>query len=235
MSTIFPPSSEQEIFNFGVNATSQLETKGPAVFGLSDAQASQWVDAINAYNALYTECENPTLRTPSKLESKRLAKAEWFRVSREMINIVQSAPTTTDTLRRDLRVNVRDVTPTAIPRPERSPVLNVTDVFGRVISITLREREANGDAAERRAKPAGVKGAALYYATGDTAPTDLQGWTFVGNVSRTNTTVTVPESVTPGTTVFLTAQWFNPRLETGPGCPPVQTIVNFGGNARLAA
>ena len=37
-----------------------------------------------------------------------------------------------------------------------------------------------------------------------------------------------------GTKVWLTAAWFNPRMQTGLACDPVPTQVNFGGVSKAA-
>ncbi|MEM1027226.1 MAG: hypothetical protein AAGJ38_04005 [Planctomycetota bacterium] len=235
MASKFPPRTQKGLYDFGVNATSQLETKGPAAFGLSDAQASEWVDAISAYNTLYTQCQNPTQRTPSKVEDKRTARAELIRVTRKLSAIVQAAETTTDTLRRDLGLPIRDTSPTPIPAPQNSPVLTVSNVSGRTITFTLRERLEDGEPSERRGKPEGVAGANVFYATGETAPTAIEAWTFVGGFTRTTESLWMPESVPAGANVWLTAQWFNRRQETGPGCPPILTSVTNAGDQRLAA
>ena len=47
--------------------------------------------------------------------------------------------------------------------------------------------------------------------------------------------VLFPESVAPGTQVWLTAVWFNERKQMGPACAPVGAQINFGGSMPMAA
>ncbi len=58
---------------------------------------------------------------------------------------------------------------------------------------------------------------------------------FAMDLTATDDVVQIPVSVPAGANVWLTAQWFNPRMETGPGCTAVLTSVTNAGDQRLAA
>jgi hypothetical protein len=47
--------------------------------------------------------------------------------------------------------------------------------------------------------------------------------------------VVFDSSLAPGTTVFLTAFWFNPRLLSGPACTPISTSFGAAGVTTSAA
>ena len=229
------PTTAAGILAWTTNAISQLGTYGPTAVGLTDPQATDWDTKVNTFQSLYNLCNDPTTRTPARVAAKQEAQDDLLSYSRAMVRHIQGFNGTTNAIREAFMITVPDPIPTPIPKPESSPVLSVAKVSGRTITINLRERLADGNPSERRAKPAGVKGAAIFYGTGETAPTTPEGWTFRGNVSTTTTNIIIPDHVPAGVNVWLTAQWFNPRLETGPGCPPVLTSVTNSGDQRLAA
>ena len=209
-------------------------TDTPTNYGVTAEQIVPFAAAYEAFAAAYALSQNPVTRTKPTVAGRNTARRLLTERVRPLVATLQASPVMTDEKRQQLELPVRDVIPTPIPKPATSPILAVTHVLGRVITIHLRERLADGNPSERRGKPRGVKGAAMYYAVGDAQPAS-NGWTFCGNAGTTTTAVTIPPTVPAGSKVWLTAQWLNPRLEAGPGCPAVPTYVNFGGNELLAA
>ncbi|MEA2708233.1 MAG: hypothetical protein QOF78_834, partial [Phycisphaerales bacterium] len=58
---------------------------------------------------------------------------------------------------------------------------------------------------------------------------------YEGSTSRTTVEILFPESVAPGTQVWLTAFFFNERKQNGPACAAVGTLINYGGTMPMAA
>jgi hypothetical protein len=85
-----------------------------------------------------------------------------------------------------------------------------------------------------RGKPAGVQGASVFSYVGATPPVEVTGWTFQGNTTLTTIDVTFASTLPPGTVVWFTAFWYNPRAKAGPGCSPVSAILAGGGMAMAA-
>jgi len=55
----------------------------------------------------------------------------------------------------------------------------------------------------------------------------------MGNTTQTRTAVRFNGELPPGTKVWLSAFWCNPRLQSGPPCNPVSTNI-AGGLAATA-
>ena len=109
-------------------------------------------------------------------------------------------------------------------------MLEVIERMGTVVKVRLHD--ATG---ERRGKPDGVAGARIYSHIGPTAPVNVVDWKFEGQVTRTaEIPITFASETAPGTIVWFTACWYNPRGETGPGCAPVSTNI-AGGEMEMAA
>lgn len=56
----------------------------------------------------------------------------------------------------------------------------------------------------------------------------------MANTTRTDTSVEFDTLIAPGTKVWLTAFWRNPKDERGPVATPVSTQINYGGLAQAA-
>ena len=113
-----------------------------------------------------------------------------------------------------------DVDPSPIPVPTEVPELDVLSVAGRTVRIRLH----NENTLSVR-KPAGVKGATIFSFVGEDAPEDISLWKFEMSTAKTTVDITFPITVEAGSKVWLTAFWFNPKLQSGPACLAVPTWV----------
>jgi hypothetical protein len=228
MAKPYLPSRESELVVWMQNFAGQV-TEDPARYGLTEAQGTQLGTLNTNFQQNYDLANHPQTRSPTNIEAKNVAKRELIAYTRQLVEVIQGQPSTTDTQRRTLGITVRDSDPTPVPPPEVAPRLDVVSVSGWLVSLRLHDGEST-----RRAKPAGVKGATLFSYVGETPPSDIAAWKFEGSTTRTSTQVMFSNQLTPGTKVWLTAFWFNPRLESGPACAPVGTQINYGGFAAAA-
>lgn len=147
---------------------------------------------------------------------------------RDLAAIVQAAPGMTPARLSELGLTIRDREPSPIRAPGVAPEIDFIPTGMRAIRIH------NGSTLNRR-KPEGVKGATILYHVGETAPEELSNWTYHESVTRTTLEVDLPASVAPGSKVWFTAFWFNPRPQAGPAATPVSTYLQFGGLSQIAA
>jgi hypothetical protein len=228
MANSYIPQREADLLNWSTNFDAAIAAT-PTAYGLTAEQATDYTTAQAAFAQAYQLSNNPATRTPSAIETKDDAKAALIAETRKLVNIVQAYPGTTDTMRVSLGITVRDYDPTPVPVPETAPLIEVKSVTGYTIALRLQNTEST-----KRAKPAGVIGAAVFSYVGDAAPTDLGDWKFEGNTSQTATTVTVPGTVAAGSKVWLTSFWFNRRSESGPATQPISTNIQGGGLSQAA-
>ncbi len=206
-------------------------TATPTVFGLTAAQATSYMTLFGAFESAFRTCRNEGSRTPVAIGEKKDAKDALIDGPggiRKLVGIVQKAPGTTDPMRIDLGITVPDPA-TPIPAPTDSPEIDFTPTATRIVRVRLHNENTL-----HRKRPEGVKGAALFYHVGPTAPTEWKDWTFCENTTRTTVEIDLGASVPSGSTVWFTAQWFNPRMETGPATTPVSTVVQYGGLSMAA-
>ncbi len=228
MSKDFIPSQEAELVTWSTNFDAQINNDPPAV-GLTVEQTGGYSTLQAAFVAAFQASQDPSTRTPSTIVTKNEAKDALVANARHLARIIQACPTVSDTQRSDLGLTVRKTEPSPVPVPEEEPHLDIQERFGSVVRIRLHD-----DTASRRGKPEGVEGAMVFSFVGPTPPTDLEKWSFEGNMTRALVDVAFDPALAAGTQVWLTAAWYNPRGQSGPGCTPVSTTL-VGGAITQAA
>ena len=221
MPDTFLPSREDALLSFTRNFKNHI-VASPTTYGLTALQATDYTTVFDAFEAALGVAQNPETRTKPKITAKNLAKKAVIAATRQLAAIVQAAPGVTDEQKEDLGLKPRDVEPTPVPIPSNPPVLTVAATMGQRVTIRLRDLRNQ----DRRAKPDGVSGAAVFSYVGETAPNDLDLWKFEGNTSLTTVEIEFPPTIAAGTKVWFTAFWFNPRKQSGPAAAAVGTTIS---------
>jgi hypothetical protein len=229
MSTHFFPQREADLVTFAANFDAKI-TANPTSYGLTADQATAFNTLYTAFRTAYQLANNPDTRSPSNIVAKDTAKEAMIENIRQLARIVQAVPDIKPSQLRELGLTVRDPEPTPVPVPDDPPVIDIIAVEGRTVHIRLHDINAS----TKRGKPAGVYGATVLSYVGDTPPDDLSSWKFEGNITRTSIEVDFPPTIAPGTKVWLTAFWINPRLQSGPATTPVDTYLEHGGVSKAA-
>jgi hypothetical protein len=206
----------------------------PATYHVTADQVTAVETASNAFDdALAAWTDNAT-RTPVAMANKTAARETLLGLLAYLVNTINSNPATTDAQRDALGIRARK-TPTPTPAPTTSPIIDVIATAGRIVTIGLHATEAG-----KRGKPSGVKGASVFTHVGATAPTDPAAWKFEGLITRTKFEISF-EGSTAANTVWITANWYNEKGQTGPACSPVSinlpaaTVLPLGENLKIAA
>jgi hypothetical protein len=219
----FLPTRDGDLLTWSVNFNAKINAT-PTDYGLTAGQATAYTTLHDAFATAFQTASDPLTRSPANIVAKDGAKAALITSARQLAGIIQKYPGTTDFMRSELGLTVKDAEPSPIPPPADAPQLDVVTVSGRTVRIRLRD-VANPT---RRGKPAGVSGASVFSYVGATPPPDVAAWKFEGNIGVTKVDVTFPTTVEPGAQVWLTAFWFNPRKQSGPACTPVTTYLAGG-------
>ena len=211
----FQPRKDIDLLNWSINFDAKI-TATPETFGLTAAQATAYNVLHSAYASAYAAANNPNTNSKTTIGNKNNAREALLYNSGgawQLVNIVQAFPGTTNDMRNELGLRIRDAEPTPVPAPPTAPDLSIVSTVGRTLTVRLRDQE-NPD---RRGKPDGADGATVLYFVGDdTPPNDPAVWTFAANTSRTLFDVEIPVAVPAGSKVWLAAFWFNQRKESSP-------------------
>jgi hypothetical protein len=229
MATKFPPDREADLISSASNFDAKI-TASATTYGLTSAQATAFHTTLQNFITARGVAQDPLTRSPANIVAKNSAKVLLVSSYRQLAGIVQRFPGTTNFMRADLGLPLRNGEPTPIPPPSAAPLIEVKSVSGRTAKIRLIDTFNP----TRRGKPAGVSGAAVFSFVGASAPAELADWKFEGNTGRTTFNVLFPASVVAGATVWITAFWFNPRKQAGP-VADAQSANLPGGSVSLIA
>ncbi len=226
------PSRESDLVTWCTNFNTKIGA-APTSYGLTALQATAFAALRTSFVTAYTTANAPDTRSPSNIAAKNTAKVNMIDGPggiRDLAALVQAAPGITPAKLSELGLTVRDREPSPIPAPTVAPEIDFIPTGLRPIRIRL-----HNESTLNRRKPEGVQGATIFYHIGELPPEELSQWTYHQSVTRTTLEVDLPASVAPGSKVWFTAFWFNPRLQPGPAATPVSTWLQFGGLSSMAA
>jgi len=233
MAETYLPTRESDLVNFSTNFNARLVAGGPGgAYGLSAPTIAAYTALHDAWIAAYTAAVQDITRTPVTIQAKDDAKEALINGAngiRQLVNIIQHNPATTNEERAELQITVPDVEPSPVPVPAFAPGVDIVSSSGRTARIRLHDTENP----TRRGKPDGVVGATVFSFIGDEAPADIDSWEFEGNTRNNIVEVEFPAETPNGATVWFTAFWRNTRDEAGPPSAPVST--NIPGGLSMAA
>jgi len=238
---LFPPGREADLLAWSSNFNARINASAN-VFGLTSAQAALYGDLHALFAEKYAIGTEPSTNSRQAVAAKNVAKRNLIKApggARQLIDIIQAFPGTTDPMRASLGIRAKDVGPTPVSIPKEAPLLSVLSVNNRTVTMLLKDPKDP----TRRAKPRGVQGATiLTYVGGEGGagggegpPSDPMQWSFGLNASKTKFTVDFPFTVAPGAKVWIAAMWFNARKETSPPSTPVFTRLNDSMAMGMAA
>jgi hypothetical protein len=227
------PTKDVDLVTWSTNANTRL-TAAPATYGTTAAVATQYDTLHNAYVLAYDNlaaARAAGTRSESLTAIRDQRKFDLLDFARPLYKQIQANTAVTAAAKIELGVVVPDVEPTPRPVPGFAPGLTVVSANGRLVKIRLSD-PANPT---RRRMPAGVNGATVMSFVGAAAPADPSLYKYEGSTSRTTVDILFPETVAPGTQVWLTAFFFNDRKQNGPACAAVGAVINYGGTMPMAA
>lgn len=226
-STDYLPARDADLNNWALNFNTMLAAGGPGgIYGLSSAQITAFAALFSTWTTAYNASQAGPTRGPAATQTKNDARAAMVNGPggiRELVAIIQANPATTDTQRQELLITIRDTEPTPIPVPSLAPQIDLKPPVMRTLTMRLHNEASLG----HKGKPQGVDGAIVFAHVGPMppAPQDIHLWTFQTNTKKTTVEIEFPSSVAPGSVVWVTAFWYNPRGESGPPAPAVYTVL----------
>jgi hypothetical protein len=228
------PTTDAALVDWSTNADTRL-TASPATYGTTAAIATAYHAVhqpfVDAYGDVVAARESGT-RSSSLCAIKDAAKSALLAFARPLYKQIQANNSgVTAAAKIELGIVVPDVLPSPVPPPAMAPALSVVRVDGRLVRIRL----ADPAHPTRRRLPAGVNGATVMSFVGATPPADPFACRYEGSTSRSEVDVLFPETVAPGTQVWLVAFFFNARKQNGPACAPVGAVINYGSTMPMAA
>lgn len=222
MRTSYFPSTDNSLVAWGHNFSEKVMA-WYSDLGISLEQAEQFALVQSEFAQAYMDARRPGVRIEANTVRKNEKRDAMKAAARLLVSTINGQASVSNEQRADLGLTVPKQK-SKIPVPDVSPTIVVSAVTGHVVKIRVSNFEVLG----RQRRPTGVAGANVFCFAGENPP-DPKEWKFMGNSSGRDFEIRVDPSIPPGTKIWLTACWYNPRGMNGPAAEPVFTYVQFGG------
>ncbi len=226
MATSYLPSREADFLAWTIAFLGQLAAD-PAGFGLTVQTVDDYRTTQGRFAAAFAVVQDRVTRSPANLELKDEAKRTLVNATRMLVNVLQAWPQMTDGKRRALGITVRDPRPTPVPQPTARPGVAVVSASRRTVKVRVFNDLGT------RGRAAGAMGASIFAHVGPAVPAASEQWRFMMQTTRGTADVTFGDEVPSGSTVWITACWYNRRAENGPAADAVS--ANLPGGQAVAA
>lgn len=227
--TTFLPQREGPLAAWANNLATKLVADA-AGFGLTEKDATDFQALQQAFAAAYALLQNPDTKTSPNVADKNTKKKAMIESARELVKRIQAWPGITNAKREELQITVPDVEPSPVPVPSTMPRITILSTLGRTVHFKVNDVDET-----RRGKPPEVASAFIYRWIGDSPPSDLSQWHFVGASTQVKQSLTVPADTPAGSPLSITALWVNRKMQPGPACTPVTINIAGGGVSSNAA
>jgi hypothetical protein len=232
MSKSWYPTKDSLLLPFAQNISTRISAT-PAVYGVLAGDATLTATLVGNLATALPIAQNPATRTSVTVAAKDIARASLIAQLKYLYKKFNAALLSADK-REELGLPIKDVTPSPIPAPSTRPVVNITQVVGRTLSL----RVADELTPSKRGRPYGTSGLEVFsFAAPSSAvenpPSDLGLWKFEGLSTRALFDVSFANSIAIGTRVWICCRWYSQRGEAGPVSDTASAYVT-GGIAEAA-
>jgi hypothetical protein len=194
----------------------------PSVYGVAQSQYDDFEALALAYKAAYNAARYPETRTQALVHAKNDSRHLLRKAANRLALVIYGQPDISNEQLSQLGLTVRDIEPSPSPIPPQ-PIVSVESVNGRLVTVLIQDSENPS----RRGRPPYTLGTLLYSHVGEEMPATVEGWRQEGITGHRKAEILFPATVQPGAKVWITAQFFNGRKETGPAADPVTTTIGF--------
>jgi hypothetical protein len=175
--------------------------------------------ACETYKTKYLVAENPATRTPATVSAKNEARRAFEKLFRAYIRAwIANNPLVSDEDRRNMRLPIRDTTPTSVGPPVEMPVLEID------FSKRQQHRVVPKNAEGKHHKPPHAHGYEVYYKKGAPPPASDDDFRYAGFSSRMPFLIKYHLEDT-GQIVWYRVRWVNVKNAPGPWSEIVSAVI----------
>lgn len=212
------PRGDSEFLEFANNFIDKI-SGNEANYGLTVGVTAQLTAMRDTLQASYDDMLAKKIEARTAVEKKDFDRKPFESKLRETTQIVQDFPGTTDVMRQDLQITVKDTTQSLIGPPTSYVIAEIK--FGAPLQhiINFRDSELDG-----KGKPDGVKGAEIWCKIGGDATLNEDDYRYLGtDTASPYLAVHKPENA--GQKAHYLLRWVNPKNEPGARSNPVSATI----------
>jgi hypothetical protein len=222
------PSTDAALMGWARNLSTRVSASGGSL-GISTERAEEFAQTFQAFEQAMAGVE-PGCRSKASVARKNACRQSLKDQARLIAATINGQPGLSDQQRLDLGLTVRAKW-SRRSGPADAPSVEVLSVNGHAVRVRLHSAISY----EKRARPIDADGASIFTHVGENEPVTTEELKFETNISRTTAEIVLPQSVAPGTKVWIVARWFGARKQPGPMSRAVSAFIQFGGSMRMAA
>jgi hypothetical protein len=209
MANNYIPQKLADMVVWALNFASQCSGTG-ASHGLSAGQVTAVNTAVDNFNVAYLVSSVPASRTPVAVADTEAMKQAMLAVVQPAAMILQSNASFTDALRATYGLTIPKTTRTPVPVPTAIPDLSINSISSGHITLRAKTLGAVGNA-----KPVGSIACRVYRSSGASAPTSLDGMTYLGDMTNRFFDDAL-SGIAPGAQVWYAAVFATRTNKVGP-------------------
>lgn len=212
------PKSDSELLEFAGNFVSKI-SGNEASFGLVAGDTAALTAMQTTFQNSYDDNNAKQIEARTLRENKDFDRKTIVDKLREMAQRVQTYPGTSDMIRQELMLTVKDTTQTSIGVPVSRPVAEIDTSVQLRHSIMFYDEGGTG-----KGKPEGVQGAEIWCKIDGAATMDEDDYKYLGT-DTASPYLAVHKAEDAKKQAHYLLRWVNPKGEAGAWSNPVSATI----------
>lgn len=213
------PQGDSELLEFVNNFIDKI-SGNEAAYGLTAGDTAQMTALRDTFQTDYNDNLSKQIDAQTARAKKDSSRDPLKGKTRECSQRVQTFPGTTDAMRQELQITVKDTEQSSIGAPETRPVAEIEITAPLRHTINFYNEGGGGG----KGKPDGVKGAEIFCKIGGEATVDEDDYKYLGT-DTASPYLAVHKAENAGQKAHYLLRWVNPKNEPGAWSNPVSATI----------
>jgi hypothetical protein len=214
----YVPDTEAQFVSWLKNLSTGIDAHKGSL-NLNAANITSLTAMQTSYQQAFEEEEAARINYEAKRQARVTLREQSEAQARSIVRMIQADPNTTDELRAELQIPIRDKTQTAPSPITTRPIITIDFSQRRQHELDFRD----SDTPTRRARPANARGCEFRSYVGGAPPTGLDQFKYVDTDTSTPFTVRYGDE-DAGKTAYYVGRWINDD-EKGPWSETVSATI----------
>jgi hypothetical protein len=213
------PQGDSDLLEFADNFISKI-SGNEATYGLVAGDTAALTAMRDDFQTNYDDNISKQIDAKTSKQKKDDSRDPFEGKLREVSQRIQTYPGTTDAMRQELQITVKDTTLSSIGEPMTHPVAEIEIDAPLRHTITFYDEGGGGS----KGKPDGVKGAEIWCKIGGDATMNEDDYRYLGT-DNASPYLAVHKPENAGQKAHYLLRWVNPKNEPGAWSNPVSATI----------